>query len=94
MNLDAIISISIDEESLVKALIKEREGDSFEGIMNWIVTDDGESWLLKWINNHADKSVWDELDDYSYQELLDYIEDKLDDYKKFVSFMNNKKIVN
>lgn len=79
MNLDAIISISIDEESLVKALIKEREGDSFEGIMNWIVTDDGESWLLKWINNHADKSVWDELDDYSYQELLDYIEDKLED---------------
>nr|DAG88700.1 MAG TPA: hypothetical protein [Crassvirales sp.] len=79
MNLDAIISISIDEESLVKALIKEREGDSFEGIMNWIVTEDGESWLLKWINNHADKSVWDELDDYSYQELLDYIEDKLED---------------
>lgn len=79
MNLDAIISISIDEESLVKALIKEREGDSFEGIMNWIVTDDGGSWLLKWINNHADKSVWDELDDYSYQELLDYIEDKLED---------------
>lgn len=79
MNLDAIISISIDEESLVKALIKEREGDSFEGIMNWIVTEDGESWLLKWINSHADKSVWDELDDYSYQELLDYIEDKLED---------------
>ena len=79
MNLDAIISISIDEESLVKALIKEREGESFEGIMNWIVTEDGESWLLKWINNHADKSVWDELDDYSYQELLDYIEDKLED---------------
>lgn len=79
MNLDAIISISIDEESLVKALIKEREGDSFEDIMNWIVTEDGESWLLKWINNHADKSVWDELDDYSYQELLDYIEDKLED---------------
>ena len=79
MNLDAVISISIDEESLVKALIKEREGDSFEGIMNWIVTEDGESWLLKWINNHADKSVWDELDDYSYQELLDYIEDKLED---------------
>lgn len=79
MNLDAIISISIDEESLVKALIKEREGDSFEGIMNWIVTEDGESWLLKWINNHADKSVWDELDNYSYQELLDYIEDKLED---------------
>ena len=79
MNLDAIISISIDEESLVKALIKEREGDSFEGIINWIVTEDGESWLLKWINNHADKSVWDELDDYSYQELLDYIEDKLED---------------
>lgn len=79
MNLDAIISISINEESLVKALIKEREGDSFEDIMNWIVTEDGESWLLKWINNHADKSVWDELDDYSYQELLDYIEDKLED---------------
>lgn len=79
MNLDAIISISIDEESLVKALIKEREGDSFEDIINWIVTEDGESWLLKWINNHADKSVWDELDDYSYQELLDYIEDKLED---------------
>lgn len=79
MNLDAIISISIDEESLVKALIKEREGDSFESIINWIVTEDGESWLLKWINNHADKSVWDELDDYSYQELLDYIEDKLED---------------
>lgn len=79
MNLDAIISISIDEESLVKALIKEREGDSFEGIMNWIVTEGGEGWLLKWINNHADKSVWDELDDYSYQELLDYIEDKLED---------------
>ena len=38
MNLDAVISISIDEESLVKALIKEREGDSFEDIMNWIVT--------------------------------------------------------
>lgn len=83
MNLDAIISISIDEESLVKALIKEREGDSFEGIMNWIVTEDGESWLLKWINNHADKSVWDELDDYSYQELLDYIEDKLEDCMEF-----------
>lgn len=46
MNLDAVISISIDEESLVKALIKEREGDSFEDIMNWIVTEDGESWRL------------------------------------------------
>lgn len=78
MNLDAVISISIDEESLVKAIIKEREGDSFEDIINWIVSKDGESWLYKWINNHADKTEWDELDDYSYQELIDYIEDYLD----------------
>ena len=79
MNLDAVISISIDEESLVKALIKEREEDSFEDIMNWIVTEDGESRLYKWINNHADKKEWNELDDYSYQELMDYIEDYLED---------------
>lgn len=78
MNLDALISISIDEESLVEALIEEREGDSFEDIMNWIVSKDGESWLYKWINDHADKTEWDELDDYSYQELMDYIEDYLD----------------
>lgn len=80
MNLDAIISISIDEEALVKALIKERKGGSSEDIMNWIVTEDGESWLYKWINNHADKTEWDELDDYSYTELIDYIEDTLEDY--------------
>ena len=79
MNLDAVISISIDEASLVKALIKEREGDSFEGIMNWIVTEDGESWLYKWISDHADKKEWNTLDDYSYQELIDYIEDYLED---------------
>ena len=79
MNLDAVISISIDEESLVKDLIKEREGDSFEDIMNWIVTEDGESWLYKWISNHADKKEWNELDDYSYQELMDYLEDYLED---------------
>ena len=79
MNLDAVISISIDEESLVKALIKEREGDSFEDIMNWIVTGDGESWLYKWISNHADQKEWNTLDDYSYQELMDYIEDYLED---------------
>ena len=79
MNLDAVISISIDEESLVKALIKEREGDSFEGIMNWIVAEDGESWLYKWISDHADKKEWNILDDYSYQELMDYIEDYLED---------------
>ena len=79
MNLDAVISISIDEESLVKALIKEREGDSFEDIMNWIVTEDGESWLYQWINNHADKTEWNILDDYSYQELIDYIEEYLED---------------
>lgn len=79
MNLDAVISISIDEESLVKALIKEREGDSFEDIMNWIVTEDGESWLYQWINDHADKTEWNILDDYSYQELMDYIEEYLED---------------
>lgn len=79
MNLDAVISISIDEESLVKALIKEREGDSFEDIMNWIVTEDGESWLYQWINDHADKTEWNILDDYSYQELIDYIEEYLKD---------------
>ena len=79
MNLDAVISISIDEESLVKALIKEREGDSFEDIMNWIVTEDGESWLYQWINDHADKTEWNILDDYSYQELIDYIEEYLED---------------
>ena len=79
MNLDAVISISIDEESLVKALIKEREGDSFEDIMNWIASRAGESWLYKWINDHADKTEWDELDDYSYMELMDYIEDYLED---------------
>ena len=78
MNLDAVISISIDEESLVKALIKEREGDSFEDIMNWIVTEDGESWLYQWINDHADKTEWNILDDYSYQELMDYIEEYLE----------------
>lgn len=80
MNLDAVISISIDEESLVEALIKERKGDSPEDIMNWIVTEDGDSWLYKWVNNHADKTQWDILDDYSYQELIDYIEDRLEDY--------------
>ena len=79
MNLDAVISISIDEESLVKALIKEREGDSFEGIINWIYTEDGKSWLYKWISDHADKKEWNTLDDYSYQELMDYIEDYLED---------------
>lgn len=79
MNLDAVISISIDEESLVKALIKEREGDSFEGIMHWIIAEDGESWLYKWINDHADKKEWNILDDYSYQELIDYIEEYLED---------------
>lgn len=79
MNLDALISISIDEESLVKALIKEREEDSFDGIMNWIVTEDGENWLYKWISDHADKKEWNTLDDYSYQELMDYIEDYLED---------------
>lgn len=77
MNLDAVISISIDEESLVKALIKERKGDSPEDIINWIYTRTGESWLYKWISDHADKSEWDELDDYSYQELIDYIEDSI-----------------
>lgn len=80
MKLDAVISISIDEESLVKALIKERKGDSPEDIMNWIVTEDGDSWLCKWINNHTGKTQWDILDDYSYQELIDYIEDSLEDY--------------
>lgn len=77
MNLDAVISISIDEESLVKALIKERKGDSLEDIINWIYTRAGESWLYKWISDHANKSEWDELDDYSYQELIDYIEDSI-----------------
>ena len=47
--------------------------------MNWIVTEDGESWLYKWISNHADKKEWNILDDYSYQELMDYIEDYLED---------------
>lgn len=79
MNLDAVISISIDEESLVKALIKEREGDSIEGIMHWIIAEDGEGWLYKWINDHADKKEWHILDDYSYQELMDYIEEYLED---------------
>lgn len=77
MNLDAVISISIDEESLVKALIKERKGDSPEDIINWIYTRAGESWLYKWISDYANKSEWDELDDYSYQELIDYIEDSI-----------------
>lgn len=77
MNLDAVISISIDEESLVKALIKERKGDSPEDIINWIYTRAGESWLYKWISDHTNKSEWDELDDYSYQELIDYIEDSI-----------------
>lgn len=30
MNLDAVISISINEESLIPDLIKERDGDSLK----------------------------------------------------------------
>ena len=80
MNLDALVSITINEEALISDLIKERKGDSAQEIIDWVSTKDGESWLYKWINNHADSTEWDELDDYSYQEVLDYIEDNLEDY--------------
>jgi len=80
MNLDALVSITIDEKALIPDLIKEIEGASAEEIIDWVSTKDGETWLYEWINNHADSIGWNELDDYSYQEVLDYIEDNLEDY--------------
>lgn len=79
MILDVISHINIDVENLITDII-DNCPKQFEDALEWVESNNGESWLNQWLHKHSNSSNWVELDDYSYQLLLDYIENNIDSY--------------
>lgn len=73
MNLSVSNTITIDEDALIDYLHKLHPAFSVDENMDWLATSEGDSTLLQWISDNAAEE-FEYLDDYSYEELIDYIE--------------------
>lgn len=74
MKLETIVTLEIDESKLIDWLHNTQSTKSLDEIMEWLSTPTGDATLCHWIDEETGTS-FDELDDFSYSELIDYIED-------------------
>lgn len=80
MVLDVISSISIEEDTLMEDFIKECPETDNEDALIWLESNEGDLWLYNWIKENSNDD-YDEIEEYSYQELLKFISDNLEYYK-------------
>lgn len=73
MNLVVTNTVNINEGSLIDYLHNLRPMCSLDEMMSWLSTKEGDDCLNKWIADNSNTS-FETLDDFSYEELIDYIE--------------------
>lgn len=73
--MDLLISntITINENALIDYLHDNYPTYSLDEMLDYLSTPEGDAKLLEWIINSTSCSI-ECLDDYSYGELIDYIE--------------------
>lgn len=73
MDLSASNTITINENNLIDYLHSNYPTYSLDEMLDYLSTPEGDAKLLEWIINSTSCSI-ECLDDYSYEELIDYIE--------------------
>ena len=73
MDLLTSNTITINENALIDYLHDTYPTYSLDEMLDYLSTPEGDAKLLKWIINSTSCSI-ECLDDYSYGELIDYIE--------------------
>lgn len=73
MDLSAINTITINENALIDYLHDNYPTYSLDEMLAYLGTPEGDAKLLEWIINSTSCNI-EYLDDYSYEELIDYIE--------------------
>lgn len=74
MKLDSIVTLEISESKLIDWLHNTHSNKSLDEIMEWLATPEGDAALCHWVDTQSGVE-FDSLDDSSYSELIDYIED-------------------
>ena len=73
MELTGCTTVTINEDSLIDYLHKTYPTYSLDEMLDYLSTDEGEVKLISWILDNTNNN-FEYFDDYSYGELLDYIE--------------------
>ena len=73
MDLLTSNTITINENALIDYLHDNYSTYSLDEMLDYLSTPEGDTKLLKWIIDNTGSS-FECLDDYSYGELIDYIE--------------------
>lgn len=74
MELTGCTTVTINEDSLIDYLHKKYPTYSLDEMLDYLSTDEGEVKIISWILDNTNNN-FEYLDDYSYGELIDYIED-------------------
>lgn len=74
MELVVTTAISIDEDNLIDWLHEKFPTQSLDEVLEYLATDEGDRCLTEWVSDNSNES-FEEIDEYSYSELIDYIGD-------------------
>lgn len=73
MNVTVLNTVSINEDDLIDKLHKLHPSFSIDETMDWLADEEGDEYLMNWLSSQTSAS-FECLDDYSYEELIEYVE--------------------